>query len=175
MRSLLALISFAAVTASCSPAALAGPVIDNPPSANATPSSIASIPPDATFPANPTTDVAVQRSIDLAKQDLAARLKIAAAQISVLQISALTAADLYAGCTLKPGQALMLNDSADGYQITLQTQGKVYQYHADRNNQVVLCQGPNASGPGQPLPTPKAAGPLKPLPHVLTQVPPTGP
>jgi hypothetical protein len=91
----------------------------------------------------PTPAPAVAKLVDLAKQNLAGRLKIALDQITLLNATEITAADLYAGCTRKAGQVVMPNESGNGYQISLEAQGQDYLYHAGMNDQVVLCEPMN--------------------------------
>jgi hypothetical protein len=153
MRKFLTLILLGLAAVSCSPSAHVNP---NPPeAANSTPVVISPIIGNPTpIPvdpiqgntANPTPVLTTEKYVDLAKQDLAARLKIETAQITVLHVTEITAADLYSGCTLKAGQFLMPNDSANGYQISLQAQGQDYLYHAGSNDQIVLCQYLNPGG-----------------------------
>lgn len=90
-----------------------------------------------------TTAIPGEKYVDMAKQDLAARLKIDIAQITVNRVAEITGADLATGCTLKGGQVLMPNDSANGYQILLEAQGQEYLYHAGSDNQLLLCQNMN--------------------------------
>jgi hypothetical protein len=157
MRNFLTLILVGLVAAGCSPSAH---VNSNPPeAANPTP---VLLDPVQENTADPTSSPLEARYVDLAKQDLAGRLKIDISQITVLNVTVITGADLSSGCILKGGQVLMPNDSANGYQVSLAAEGRNYLYHAGSNDQVVLCQNMNLS-PNKPLhnPTPD-----------LTQLPP---
>ena len=136
MRIFLTLVLIGLVTASCSPSAHLNP--DPPEAANST-----SILPEQTqgTQANATPAPADERYLDLAKQDLATRLKIGIDQIAVAQRNRrLAGIDLSSGCSRKAGQVLMPNDSANGYQISLAAQGRNYLYHAGMNDQLVMCQ-----------------------------------
>jgi hypothetical protein len=158
MRNFLTLILIGLMITGCSPSAHINP---NPPeAANPTPIVLDPIQGNTVNPiqdntAVPTSLTPGEKYIDLAKHDLAARLKIDAAQITVVHVTQITGADLASGCILKGGQVLMPNDSVNGYQISLEAQGQNYLYHAGSNDQVVLCQNMNV-GPGKPLhnPTP---------------------
>lgn len=157
MRNFLTLILVGLVAAGCSPSAH---VNTNPPEA-ANPTSVLLNPVQGTT-AEPTSSPLEASYVDLAKRDLAARLKIDISQITMLNVTAITGADLSTGCILRGGQVLMPNDSANGYQISLAAEGRDYLYHAGSNEQVVLCENMNL-GPSKPLhnPTPD-----------LTQLPP---
>lgn len=98
---------------------------------------------------SPTASPAAEEFVTLAKQDLAGRLKIDISQITVDSETAISGADLASGCTIKGGQVLMPDQSANGYQIALRANGQVYIYHAGMNNQVFLCQNmsPNVHKP----------------------------
>lgn len=157
MRKFLTLILIGLVTAGCSPSAH---VNSNPPeAANPTPVLLNPVQNNTT---DPTSSPPEASYVDLAKQDLATRLKIDISQITVVNVTAITRADLSSGCILKGGQVLMPNDSANGYQISLAAQGRDYLYHAGSGDQVVLCQNMNL-GPTKPLHNPAPD---------LTQLPP---
>ncbi len=118
MRIFLTLVLIGLVTASCSPSAHLNP---NPPeAANST-----SILPEQTqgTQANATPAPADERYLDLAKQDLATRLKIGIDQIAVVNVTQISGIDLSSGCSRKAGQVLMPNDSVNGYQISLSAAG----------------------------------------------------
>lgn len=90
-----------------------------------------------------TATPADEKFITLAKQDLAMRLKIDIGQITVGSDAEISGADLASGCTIKGGQVLMPDQSANGYRIVLRANGQEYIYHAGMNNQVILCQNMN--------------------------------
>ena len=76
--------------------------------------------------------------VNLAKQDLAERLKISTDQITVLKTIEITWADITKGCNPSPGQILSKGKTT-GYRIWLQVNGETYIYHIGLNNQIVLC------------------------------------
>jgi hypothetical protein len=77
--------------------------------------------------------------VDLAKADLASRLKLGTDKISLVSIAAITAADLTSGCTRKAGQLVMPDQTARGFQIRLAAEGHEYLYHAGPPDQAIAC------------------------------------
>jgi hypothetical protein len=76
----------------------------------------------------------------MAKADLAARLNIGMQRVSLIGVSKLAGADLYAGCTHKLGQIAMPDQSINGCRILLQAEGESYLYHASMPNMIIACE-----------------------------------
>jgi hypothetical protein len=77
---------------------------------------------------------------ELTRAALAKDLGLSAADIAVIAIEETTWNDSSLGCP-QPGQNY-LQVITPGYTITLEAQGKRYEYHADRNRRVVRCDRP---------------------------------
>lgn len=77
--------------------------------------------------------------MELALQDLAARLGVAAGAIQVAAVQEVEWRDSSLGCP-EPGKAYA-QVITPGYQITLAYGGQRYDYRSDRGRYVVLCQG----------------------------------
>ena len=158
MKILMTLTMIGILAAACAPTAKAqgadiAPTNSAPPlTANVMTASPAQIQPapNQGNAANPTSSASEDKLVNLAKQDLAERLKVDISEITFIGATQITGADLYSGCTLRAGQVLMPNSSANGYQISLEAQGQVYLYHAGLNDQLVFCQ--NMAGTVYPMP-----------------------
>ena len=87
--------------------------------------------------------------VDLAKQDLADRLKIDASQIALLSTMEITWPDISAGCTTSAGQILS-KGRVYGYSVWLGAKAAEYLYHVGQDGQVFPCTEPNP-GANNPL------------------------
>ena len=115
------LLGLGLVAAACGPVPLTGttPTPDiQPPEPTATPDSSGA-------------------PVDLARQDLAGRLGLAADQIQVLRTEAVEWPDTSLGCA-QPGM-MYAQVLTPGYRIVLQARGQTYTYHAGGDN-LVLCE-----------------------------------
>ncbi len=84
-------------------------------------------------PADPTAE----RMISLAREHLAGRLRVTAAQIALVAADPVQWRDAGLGCP-KPGVDY-LPVPTPGYRIVLQVDGVTYEYHANQGNRVILC------------------------------------
>jgi hypothetical protein len=82
-------------------------------------------------------DASIQRLIDLAVADLAARLSIAATAITVLDATPMVWSDASMGCP-QPGMAYA-QVPQDGLLIRLQANGQIYNYHSGGDREPFLC------------------------------------
>jgi hypothetical protein len=78
--------------------------------------------------------------IEKAKEDLAQRLSIERAQISLVEAREVVWPDSSLGCP-QPG-TVYTQVLTSGFLIHLEADGKIYEYHADFNEQVILCEAP---------------------------------
>jgi hypothetical protein len=83
-------------------------------------------------------DAALQEFIDKAIADLAQRLSIPVTQITFLESTSVVWPDASLGCP-QPG-IVYTQELTSGFLIHLEAGGKVYEYHADSNEQVILCR-----------------------------------
>jgi hypothetical protein len=93
--------------------------------------------PTAAPAASPATDAAGKRMGELAQAALAHDQGLNAADVTLVAVEEATWNDSSLGCP-QPGQNY-LQVITPGYKITLEAQGKRYEYHADRNRRVVRC------------------------------------
>jgi len=100
-----------------------------------------------------------ERLVELAKQDLADRLKIEQAQIALLKTMEIKSPNISAGCKLGTGQILIQGKKIYGYRVWLDAAGEEYIYHVGLNEQVIFC----------PKFTPGANNPLLMTPDSSTQ------
>lgn len=84
-----------------------------------------------------TLDPNVQTLLQIAKEDLAGRLKISADQIQLSKIEAVTWPDSSLGCPQIGGAYLQVLTS--GFRLILETGGKKYSYHTDDKDRVLFC------------------------------------
>ncbi len=89
----------------------------------------------------------MQRLVDLARQDLAAKLGVEAAAIATVRAEYVTWRDSSLGCP-RPGEAAM-QVLTNGALIELAAGEQVYRYHSGRNRPPFLCKSPS---PVDPLP-----------------------
>jgi hypothetical protein len=87
--------------------------------------------------------------VNLAKQDLAVRLKIDSAQITLLKTLEIKSPNISAGCKLGAGQILTQGSQVYGYRIWLEADGEEYIYHAGINETIIFCpkMTPGANNP----------------------------
>jgi len=76
--------------------------------------------------------------VNIAEEDLAARLKISLDEISLLKITDIDWQDITQGCTSTPGQSLT-KGKLSGYSIWLEAEGKDYAYHIGLDGKIFLC------------------------------------
>jgi hypothetical protein len=85
-------------------------------------------------------DAAGARMADLARAALAREQGLAEADIALVAVEATEWRDSSLGCP-QPGMNYM-QVITPGYSITLEAQGKRYEYHSDTNRRVVRCDQP---------------------------------
>lgn len=77
---------------------------------------------------------------ELAKQDLVTRASVEASKITIISTQETEWNNSSLGCP-KPDMAYM-QVITPGYLIMLEADGKTYEYHADRQRTVILCEQP---------------------------------
>lgn len=87
----------------------------------------------------------LQRLVDLAKQDLGARLGLEQAEIEIVQAEYVTWRDSSVGCP-QPGYQYT-QVLTNGSLIRLGANKQVYHYHSGRNRPPTLCENPSATEP----------------------------
>lgn len=102
-------------------------------------------PPVSMTPIPTPTDPALQKLVDQAKADLAARLGLKPEQIALLELAAVVWPDSSLGCP-QPGMAYT-QVLQDGLRIRLGVGQSVYQYHTGAGRGPFFCQSP-----GKPVP-----------------------
>ena len=87
--------------------------------------------------------------VNLAKQDLADRLKVDPTQIALLKTVEIKSPNISAGCKLGAGQILTQGSQVYGYRIWLEAAGQEYIYHAGINETIIFCPKitPGANNP----------------------------
>lgn len=86
-----------------------------------------------------TPDAAADQMVILARMHLARKLGITEKQIALFEVRAAEWPDTSLGCPqagMQYAQAL-----TPGYRILLEAAGKIYTYHTDTHERVVLCEG----------------------------------
>lgn len=86
----------------------------------------------------PSTSLPVDKFIQIAKRDLADRLKIDIGQISSLEAVEFTWPDAALGCP-SPGM-VYAQGRVPGYRVRLSANEVEYEYHMDQTGQFVLCR-----------------------------------
>jgi len=104
-----------------------------------------SVKPSASSTAQPANsaapiDSATKRVAEMARQALAAELGIQVADVTVAAVEEVQWNDSSLGCP-RPG-INYLQVITPGYKLTLEAQGKRYEYHSDLNRRVVRCDQP---------------------------------
>jgi hypothetical protein len=113
---------------------------------------------EATLPTGP-VDPALQPQIEIAQQDLGARLSFDNwSEIEVLEARAVTWPDGGLGCPT-PGMAY-IQVLVDGALIRLNGDGKLYEYHSGGARAPFLCEKPAPAPPppGDPMAPPPGGG-----------------
>lgn len=90
-------------------------------------------------------EFSLKEMIEQARQDLAARLGVPAAEIQVVEARAVTWPDSSLGCP-EPGR-MYLQVLTPGYRIVLEVRGQRYAYHAGRQGPPFLCPSGRAREP----------------------------
>ncbi|HEY3079378.1 MAG TPA: hypothetical protein VGM69_05675 [Chloroflexota bacterium] len=90
------------------------------------------------FPTPP--DAALQRVIELARADLAARLSVSADQVELVEAQSVVWPDRSLGCP-QPGMVYP-QVPQDGLLIRFRVAGRIYQYHGGGNRAPFLCEQP---------------------------------
>lgn len=92
----------------------------------------------------------LNKVIELARQDLAARLGLPTDEIQVIEARAVTWPDSSLGCP-EPGR-MYLQVLTPGYRVILEARGERYAYHAGRGGSPFLCPPDRAREPvsGEP-------------------------
>lgn len=94
-----------------------------------------------TTPMSPTlevpVDASIQRLIDLAMADLAARLSIPTSEVTLVDATPMVWSDASMGCP-QPGMAYA-QVPQDGLLIRLQADGQIYNYHSGGDRDPFLC------------------------------------
>jgi hypothetical protein len=86
--------------------------------------------------------------LEKAKEDLAEKLSIPVAEISILKATGVIWPDSSLGCPLKG--MFYTQVLTPGYLILLEFADKKYEYHADKGTNVIYCTNPTAPVPGTP-------------------------
>lgn len=87
----------------------------------------------------------LQRLVDLAKQDLAARLAVQASLIETVSAQYVTWRDSALGCPEPGHESLQVLTS--GTHIKLSVNGRIFHYHSGGNRSPFLCRDPDPLGP----------------------------
>jgi len=87
------------------------------------------------------SDHALRGLIQKTKEDLAQRLAISTAQISLVEAAEVEWSDSSLGCP-QPDMSY-LQVITPGYRILLEANAQVYEYHSNRDTYVILCENPN--------------------------------
>jgi hypothetical protein len=82
----------------------------------------------------------LQALIEKAEEDLAQRLSMEMAQISLIKAEDVVWADSSLGCP--QSGTVYIQVLTSGFLIHLEAAGKVYEYHTDFNEQAILCEAP---------------------------------
>jgi hypothetical protein len=85
----------------------------------------------------PALDETSKQMAELAQAALATQLGVKASDVTLIAVEATEWNDSSLGCP-EPGQAY-LQVITPGYKMTLEAQGKRYEYHTDLRRRVVLC------------------------------------
>lgn len=109
-------------------------------------------PPDSTPPPADSANEPLQpaspaerQMTDLSIENLVRKLNIDAGQVRVIKVSKVIWRDASLGCP-KPGIDYIQVETP-GYSITLEADGKTYEYHTDESRRVTLCTSIKASNP----------------------------
>ncbi len=102
------------------------------------------------LPLSTPSDPVLQSLVEKARNDLAKRLSVAAADIEITGASRVDWPDASLGCP-KPG-VMYIQVVTPGFQIMLETGGKQYLYHTDDRERVVFC--PSLRPGEETLPSP---------------------
>lgn len=94
--------------------------------------------PSTTINLVPTEGLTMEETIQLAKEDLAGRLKIDAGEITVVSSESVTFNNSSLGCPQKGMSYLQV--LTDGYRIVLVAGGVQYDYRVSTRGAIVLCQ-----------------------------------
>jgi hypothetical protein len=102
-----------------------------------------------------------EKSVDLAKQDLADRLKIDLAQIALVKTMEIKWPNTSIGCKPGAGQILTESNQVYGYRIWLEVAGEEYIYHVGLTEQIIFCPklNPGANNPLLTTPDGSIQGP----------------
>jgi hypothetical protein len=103
----------------------------------------------------PANSPPVNKFVQLAKQDLAARLNIDIDQISLVEVTETTWPNEALGC---PGPGKVYTSiQVPGYLVRLEANGVEYDYHMDQTGEYILCPDfnldDNSINPGTPVVT----------------------
>ncbi len=116
--------------------------VSSPPAASAAPTHTVATQMPPSQPALPSQDhppaPGLEGMIEKAKQDLAARLSVPLAQISLVEAAAVVWPDASVGCP-QPGM-LYIQVPQDGTRIILQVAGSRYAYHVGGSRGLFLCE-----------------------------------
>jgi hypothetical protein len=94
------------------------------------------------------SDINLQILIDKAKEDLARRLSISAAQIDLVEAADVMWSNSSLGC---PQKGMVYADVlTPGYLIVLSVNSEEYEYHTSKGTEMVYCENPNPPVPGMP-------------------------
>lgn len=97
-----------------------------------------------------TSNVSVNKFIDIAQLDLAKLLNTSTDQIEIIKTSEIVWPDSSMGCP-SPGKAYT-QMKIPGYRIWLKAENVEYVYHAGTNGQVIYCPDPSPDNANPPLP-----------------------
>ncbi|HEX5838414.1 MAG TPA: hypothetical protein VFY26_11335 [Anaerolineales bacterium] len=96
------------------------------------------------MPADPT----LQHLIEAAKADLAQRLSVTATEIVLAEASSVVWPDGSLGCPKEGMQYAQV--LTPGYLIRLQSEDRIFEYHASKGTTVIYCENPSPPVEGTP-------------------------
>jgi hypothetical protein len=89
-------------------------------------------------PSQPTSTASgIENLVEIAKEDLAKRLSISVVEINLVEAKVVVWRDASLGCP-KPGIDY-IHVETPGYSVLLETGGKIYNYHTNETNRIILC------------------------------------
>ena len=96
----------------------------------------------------PMTDIALQKLINRAKDDLSARLNTELAEIALLRAEAVNWTDGSLGCPMP--EMMYAQMITPGYLILLESNGVTFEYHASQRADAFYCKNPLPPASGIP-------------------------
>lgn len=95
---------------------------------------------------NPTPSFELDKLIEMSKMDLSQRLSIPVSEIKLVSAQDVVWSDSSLGC---PNPSVMyLQVLTPGYLIRLEALGQEFEFHTDKNGQIIQCDNPSPPLPG---------------------------